>query len=265
MITDLGDPRRAHNAAGLLGAFNAAGVLDAADVHVAHRVGRLGGEPDEQVLLAAALAVRAARLGSVCVDLAAAHHTVLGESDEPVDVSALPWPSPSDWLAACRAGSVVADGADAPPGRPLRLVEGLLYLERFWGEEELVRRSLAERAALPPPAVDLDALRTGLATHFPEQAAARQRLAAAVGVLRHVTVLAGGPGTGKTTTVARLLALLAEQPGPLPRIALAAPTGKAAARLAASVHETAGSGIWPHDVAAILGRLEAVTLHRLLG
>jgi hypothetical protein len=71
MTTDLGDPRRAHTAAGLLGAFNQAGVLDAADVHVANRVGRLGGELDEQVLLAAALAVRAARLGSVCVDLAA--------------------------------------------------------------------------------------------------------------------------------------------------------------------------------------------------
>ena len=65
-------------------------MLDAADVHVANRVGRLGGEPDEQVLLAAALAVRAARLGSVCVDLAAVDHTVLGESDEPLDVSALP-------------------------------------------------------------------------------------------------------------------------------------------------------------------------------
>ena len=233
-------------------------MLDAADVHVANRVGRLGGEPDEQVLLAAALAVRAARLGSVCVDLAAVHHTVLGEGDEPLDVSALPWPSPPEWLAACRAGSVVADGATAPPGRPLRLVDGLLYLERFWGEEELVRRSLAERAALPPPAVDLDALRAGLATHFPEQAAARQRLAAAVGALRHVTVLAGGPGTGKTTTVARLLALLAEQPGPLPRIALAAPTGKAAARLqeAVTAQLPAGSRARVAD---------AATLHRLLG
>ncbi len=258
MITDLGDPRRAHTAAGLLGAFNQAGVLDAADVHVANRVGRLGGEPDEQVLLAAALAVRAARLGSVCVDLAAVHHTVLGESDEPLDVSALPWPSPPEWLTACRAGSVVADGATAPPGRPLRLVDGLLYLERFWGEEELVRRSLAERAALPPPAVDLDALRASLATHFPEQAGARQRLAAAVGALRHVTVLAGGPGTGKTTTVARLLALLAEQPGPLPRIALAAPTGKAAARLqeAVTAQLPAGSRARVAD---------ASTLHRLLG
>src|SRR6478735_9915619 len=166
--------------------------------------------------------------------------------------------SAANRLAACRAGFVVADGACAPPGRPLRLVEGLLYLERFWGEEELVRRSLAERAALPPPAVDLDALRTGLATHFPEQAAARQRLAAAVGVLRHVTVLAGGPGTGKTTTVARLLALLAEQPGPPPRIALAAPTGKAAARLQEAV-----TAELPEGFAVRVA--EAATLHRLLG
>ena len=95
---DVGDPRRAHTATGLLGAFNEAGVLDAADVHVANRVGRLGGEPDERVLLAAALTVRAARLGSVCVDLATVDHTVLGESDEPLDVSALPWPSPPEWL-----------------------------------------------------------------------------------------------------------------------------------------------------------------------
>jgi len=258
VITDIGDPRRALTATGLLAAFNEAGVLDAADVHVAGRIGRLGGERDERVLLAAALAVRAARLGSVCVDLAAVHHTVLGEGDEPLDVSALPWPSPTEWHAACRAGPVVADGRSAPSRRPLRLVDDLLYLERFWGEEELVRRSLAERAALPPPAVDLDRLRAGLAAHFPEQAASRQRLAAAVGVLRHVTVLAGGPGTGKTTTVARLLALLAEQPGPPPRIALAAPTGKAAARLQEAV-----TAELPARFAARVG--EAATLHRLLG
>jgi exodeoxyribonuclease V alpha subunit len=256
--TDLGDPRRAHAAEGLLSLFNEAGVLDAADVQVARRVGRLGGESDERVLLAAALAVRAARLGSVCVDLATVHHTVLGDGDELLDVSALPWPSPSEWLAACRAGPVVADGRGAPSGCPLRLVDDLLYLERFWGEEERVRRSLAERSALPPPVVDLDRLRAGLVEHFPEQAAARQRLAAAVGVLRHVTVLAGGPGTGKTTTVARLLALLAEQPGPPPRVALAAPTGKAAARLQEAV-----TAALPSGVAARVA--EAATLHRLLG
>ncbi len=258
MITDVGDPRRAHAATGLLAVFNEAGVLDAADVHVAGRVGRLGGERHEEVLLAAALAVRAVRLGSVCVDLAAVSHTVLGEGDELVDVSTLPWPQPAAWLAACRAGPLVADGGAAPDGRPLRLVDGLLYLERFWREEELVRRSLLDRAAAPPPVVDLTRLRAGLAAHFPDPESAHQKLAAAVGVLRHVTVLAGGPGTGKTTTVARLLALLAEQPGPLPRIALAAPTGKAAARLqeAVSTELPAGSAARVAD---------AATLHRLLG
>jgi exodeoxyribonuclease V alpha subunit len=258
MIIDIGDPRRAHTATGLLALFNEAGVLDAADVHVATRVGRLGGEQDEEVLLAAALAVRAVRLGSVCVDLARVSHTVLGEGDEVLDVSALPWPEPSAWLATCRSGAFVADGGAAPGSRPLRLVDGLLYLERFWREEELVRRSLLERAAAPPPVVDLHRLRAGLAEHFPDEDSARQRLAAAVGVLRHVTVLAGGPGTGKTTTVARLLALLAEQPGQLPRIALAAPTGKAAARL----QEAVTKELPPGSAARVA---DAATLHRLLG
>jgi exodeoxyribonuclease V alpha subunit len=73
-------------------------------------------------------------------------------------------------------------------------------------------------------------------------------------------VVAGGPGTGKTTTVARILALLAEQAGELPLVALAAPTGKAAARLQEAVHDQAGRLGLP----ALL-ELEAQTLHRLLG
>ncbi|OZM77323.1 exodeoxyribonuclease V subunit alpha [Pseudonocardia sp. MH-G8] len=258
MTLDLGDVRLARSAEGLLGAFNTAGVLEPADVHVATRVGRLGGETDEEVLLAAALAVRAVRLGSVCVDLAAVSHTVLGEGDELVDVSALPWPDPPRWLAACAASGLVATGPDAPRGLPLRLVDGLLYLERYWGEEELVRRSLTERAAVAPPEVDLPQLRHGLERHFSAPGSERQRLAAAVSVLRRVTVLAGGPGTGKTTTVARLLALLHEQPGPPPRVALAAPTGKAAARLQEAV-----AAELPEELRSRTP--DAATLHRLLG
>ncbi len=258
MTVDLGDARLARSAEGVLAAFNAAGVLEPADVHVAARVGRLGGEPDEDVLLATALAVRAVRLGSVCVDLAAVSHTVLGEGDELVDVSALPWPEPARWLEACAASGIVAHGADAPGGRPLRLVDGLLYLERYWGEEELVRRSLAERAAVAPPEVDLPRLREGLERLFPASGSERQRLAAAVSALRRVTVLAGGPGTGKTTTVARLLALLHDQPGPPPRVALAAPTGKAAARLQEAV-----AAELPPELRARTP--DAATLHRLLG
>jgi exodeoxyribonuclease V alpha subunit len=258
MTVDVGDARLVHGAAGRLGAFNTAGVLDAADVHVATRVGSLGGESDEQVLLAVALAVRAVRLGSVCVDLAAANRTVLGEGDELVDVSALPWPEPGAWAEACRTSPLVADGADAPSGQPLRMVDGQLYLERYWHEEELVRRSLQERAAAPPPVVDLAALRTGLDALFPDPRAQRQRQAAAVAALRHVTVLAGGPGTGKTTTVAHLLRLLLDQPGPPVRVALAAPTGKAAARLQEAVAED----LSPAHRARVA---PASTLHRLLG
>jgi exodeoxyribonuclease V alpha subunit len=257
-VADPGDARLAHSAGGLLGAFNAAGVLDAGDVHVATRVGALAGERSEPALLALALTVRGLRLGSVCVDLAAARRTVLGAGDELLDVSALPWPEPGSWLAGCRSGPLVADGADAPAGRPLRLVDGLLYLDRYWREEELVRHSLQQRAAERPPAVDLPRLHAGLAELFGDPAAQRQRLAAAVGVLRRVTVLAGGPGTGKTTTVAGLLRLLFDQPGPPPRVALAAPTGKAAARL----EETVTAAL-PAAITALLPA--AATLHRLLG
>ena len=274
LLGDVGDPRVARTATGVLAAFNAAGVLEPADVHAAARIGRLGGEPDEAVLLALALAVRAVRLGSVCVELAAVRRTVLGAGDEPLDVSALPWPEPAAWAAACAASPVVAVGVDGPAGRPLRLVDGLLYLERYWGQEELVRTELAARTDAPPAAVDLDGLRARLDALFdgggdPRQE--RQRQAAAVAALRPVTVLAGGPGTGKTTTVAKILMLLrggpprmseeatapgggssVERPAP-PRIALAAPTGKAAARLSEAVREAGG------------GDLPASTLHRLLG
>jgi len=251
------DARLVRGAAGLLAAFNTAGVLDAADVHVATRVGGLGGEAGEAVLLALALAVRAVRLGSVCVDLAAADHTVLGEGDELVDVSALPWPEPTAWAAACLHSPLVADGADAPAGRPLRMVDGQLYLDRYWHEEELVRLSLRERAAAPPTP-DLARLGAGLDALFDDPRSLRQRQAAAVAVLRRVTVLAGGPGTGKTTTVATLLRLLLDQPGSRFRVALAAPTGKAAARL----QEAVAADLAPEHRARIA---EASTLHRLLG
>ena len=250
------DARVARRAAGVLAAFNAAGVLEPADVHVAARIGRLGGEAGDDVLLAVALAVRAIRLGSVCVELAAVRRTVLGAGDEPVDVSALPWPEPVTWAAACSASPLVAVGPGGPDGRPLRLVDGLLYLERYWRQEELVRTELAARTDAPPAPVDLERLRRGLDELFGaagDPREDRQRLAAAVAALRPVTVLAGGPGTGKTTTVAAILALLRDRPGPPPRIALAAPTGKAAARLQEAVR------------AAGAGDLAASTLHRMLG
>jgi exodeoxyribonuclease V alpha subunit len=235
-------------ATGPLREFAEAGVLSAADVHVALRLARLGGEQRETVLLAAALAVRGVRAGSVCVELAGVADSVVPDEDAPP--VELAWPE--DW-SALTDSPVVAVGAEAP-WRPLRLVDGLLYLDRYWQQEQLVRRELDERAARPAPPVDL----APLPALFGGPAPDLQRLAAAVAAGRWVSVITGGPGTGKTHTVARLLRLLLDQPGPRLRISLAAPTGKAAARLQESVLEQAPAVGLPLD-------LTASTLHRLLG
>lgn len=249
-LEDPFDVRRARSAEGLLRVLNEAGIVEAADVHVAQRLGELGGEPDETVRLAVALTVRGARNGSVCIDLA-------DVSRLDPDVS---WPDPTAWQAAVRRSPLVG------PGRPLHLDSGRLYLDRYWRQEAQVCADLLAREAQDPPAVDLDRLRAGLDRLFgagTPAAGVGQRLAAKTAATRWTTVLGGGPGTGKTTTVARLLALLLDQPGPAPRVALAAPTGKAAARLQEAVHEAA-TGFDAEDRRR-LGRLTASTLHRLLG
>ncbi|HET7476530.1 MAG TPA: exodeoxyribonuclease V subunit alpha [Dermatophilaceae bacterium] len=248
--------------------FSEAGVLGLADVHTAMSVCRIGREPNELVQLALALTVRALRAGSVCIDLKTVHTTVFEEWEAAIDASALPWPAAEEWQEACDRSPLVSIGPNGPPGRPLRHAHGLLYLERYWRQEELVRVQLTDRRASPPPLVDrprlaaaLDRLfdRKGLEEGEPD----RQRLAAAVGALGRVSVLAGGPGTGKTTTVARLLALLRDQPGEPVRIALAAPTGKAAARLEEAVR-SASLHLGTQDQER-LGSLTSATLHRLLG
>jgi exodeoxyribonuclease V alpha subunit len=271
------DAQLAHGVGGLLGEFNRAGVLGVADVHAALAISRIGREDRESVSLAVALAVRALRAGSVCIDLrtiadAVFADTAADDATQQLDVSSLAWPDPQQWLEDCRDSPLVA-GEGEPDGRPLRLNDGRLYLERYWRQEESVRIQLQQRSAATAPVVDLDRLRTGLARIFTSAGLAAgepdlQRRAAAMSVLRWVSVLAGGPGTGKTTTVARLIALLHDQHAaggarrPL-RVALAAPTGKAAARLEEAVREA--SRELPGEDRERVGDLGATTLHRLLG
>ena len=246
-VADSADWRRSVAATGVLRTFNEAGVLEASDVLVAQRLTVLAEEPDEQVALAVAFVVRAVRGGSVCIDLAQIHSQV-GDPD-------LPWPPPADWLRAVSDSPLVTD-------QPvLHLDSGLLYLDRYWIEERRVAEDVlalagARRTGSAP---DIDRL-------FPDSYA-EQRGAAEVALSRALTVLTGGPGTGKTTTVARLLALLAEQAEldgrPRLRIALAAPTGKAAARLLEAVRIEVDA-LDPGDRER-LPELSATTLHRLLG
>lgn len=259
------DVRFVRSASGLLREFNQAGALVAADVHVALRLGRLCGESDERVLLAAAFAVRGPRLGHVCVDLATVPETVVVEGDSTVDLSALPWPT--DWVEAVAASCTVvsATGAD----RPLRLVGSRLYLDRYWRDEQHVAHDLSSRAGSAVAGVDEGLLAVGLDRLFAEaEPDDLQRRAAATALGRHLTVVAGGPGTGKTTTVARILALLHEQSlatGRVPLVALVAPTGKAAARMEEAVHEAARSMEVSPEIRERLLASSASTLHRLLG
>jgi exodeoxyribonuclease V alpha subunit len=266
------DVRRAIEAPGLLRAFNDAGVLTAADVHVARRLAALAGEADEEVLLAAALAVRGPRLGHVLVDLATISETASVEADEPVDLPALPWPDPTTWADRVAASSLVGIG-DAGVGdvgdEPLRLVGSRLYLDRYWREERQVAADLRALAGHRPDGVSVAVLDDGLARLFAGELDGRQCAAAASAVRRGLTIVAGGPGTGKTTTVARIVALLAEQAAanglPPPLVALAAPTGKAAARLEESVHDEARDLPVDEAIRSQLVELHASTLHRLLG
>jgi exodeoxyribonuclease V alpha subunit len=234
------DSRLALSASGLLRTFNEAGVIEAGDLQVATRLGALGGESDPAVLLAAALAVRAVRHGSICVDLT----TVVDLAPD------LPWPS----FDAVDVSPLVEQGA-------LRLEFGLLYLDRYHQQERQVFDDLVARAGLPAPVVDAARLDAALDRVF-RLGYDEQRAAAAVAARRRTTILTGGPGTGKTTSVAGLLAVLAEQEERL-SVALTAPTGKAAARLQESVLSELAR--MPEADRDRVGRVEALTLHRLLG
>jgi exodeoxyribonuclease V alpha subunit len=265
---DLDDARYVRSASGALRAFNQAGVLAAADVHVALRLARLAGEHDEPTLLAAALAVRAPRLGSVCVNLATIGATAATDLDQPVDLQALPWPEPEAWIGSLASSPLVAAGEEGGQDRPLRLVGATLYLDRYWRDERAVAADLLARNEAADD-VDEDVLADGLARLFDGEEPDLQRLAAATSALRRLAVVGGGPGTGKTTTVTRILALLDEQAAaadaPPPLVALAAPTGKAAARLEEAAHEEAARLPLSEQERTRLLELRASTIHRLLG
>ncbi|HWE34433.1 MAG TPA: exodeoxyribonuclease V subunit alpha [Solirubrobacteraceae bacterium] len=254
-----------------LRAFNGVGVLSAADVHVAQVLAELAGGASAEVQLAVALAVRAPRLGSVFADLASVRDTAAVESEEVVDLSALPWPAVEEWLGAVSSAPqlvAVGEELDHEP-LPLRLVGTRLYLDRYWREERSVAGDLSALGDGFASGVSMPLLAAGIGRLFGEDGDLRQACAAACAVLRRLSVIAGGPGTGKTTTVARVAALLYEQAlaagGAPPLVALTAFTGKAAARLEELVHHEARSLDVDPALRAWLLELRAGTIHRLLG
>ena len=218
-------------------------------------VARLDGGGDDALRAAARLVSRVTGNGDVCLRLADYAGRVIPDDDlslPPLDV----------WIARLRASPLV--GA---PGefRPLVLDDaGRLYLYRYWRYEQALADELLRRAC-DATDVDIPALRNGLERLFPDSRDVEQKCAAAMAVLRRFCVISGGPGTGKTYTVVKILALLAAQSrGERLAVALAAPTGKAAARVQEAVRQALDRFAVDDPVRACVPE-QAHTLHRLLG
>lgn len=221
----------------ILEIFAEAGVLSELDTAFARRMSRLADESSPAVQLAAALACRAPRVGHICVDLHEVRARVASELDE--TAPPLPWPNPDAWVAEV-ASSRLTTGADTDTSEressPLQVAGPRVYLRRYLDYESRLAGQLLGRIdeeALPAAASEVRAGMDALFGPAPTEPD-RQRIAAAMALTRRFMVLSGGPGTGKTTVLRKIVALLVAQQSatdsPM-RVLMLAPTGKAASRL----------------------------------
>ena len=218
------------------------------DRHFAGLMRRLSENPTVELELTSSLVSRAQFEGNVCLELA--------------QVAAASHSKTEDLVRNLKSTEVVGAPGDS---KPLILDSAQrLYLRRYWEYEQALAEAIRSRLESPDPRVDLDRLQESLDRLFPEaDATDSQRIAASTAVRRNFCVITGGPGTGKTHTVLAILALLLEQARKPLRIALAAPSGKAAIRLQESVQR----GKERLDCAAQIKAWmphEAATIHRLL-
>jgi exodeoxyribonuclease V alpha subunit len=251
--------------------FAERGVLSSLDRHFAGALARLSAASAE-ALLGAAFASRAVQRGHVCADLRRLVNAPLLDRDErPVE---LELPSLDKWRAElCSSGLT---GAGNPPTPLVLDAPDRLYLHRYHEYERSLVAQLQERCKHVEP-VDEARLQAGLERLFPDAQRStgerRQQKAASLAVLRRFAVISGGPGTGKTHTVAKIIALLFDQArtstaaatndNRTPRVLLLAPTGKAAQRLTESIQasfERLGPDALPLELLP-----SASTIHRALG
>lgn len=252
----------------------ALGALRALDVQFARMV---AGEDPAMMLAAACLSAEAGR-GHVCLRLSELQPDTLFEGRFPALARGL-WlaagePDVAMWLAVLEQHPAISDGSQPTP---LVLQQQRLYLQRMWQDEGQVAAFFINDKSNPllamdeqnnHLAVDEPRLRAVLDSLFGPAKTGEvnwQKVAAAVAVTRRISIISGGPGTGKTTTVARLLAALVQlQSDRRLRIQLAAPTGKAAARLTESLGQASQQLDLTEEERAQFPD-EASTLHRLLG
>lgn len=230
------------------------GELRAVDWHFAQLMARLAGPAaDPALLLAAALVSQRAGEGHACLELASfAGRALFGET--------LTAPALAAWRTSLSACAVLGE---AQRGGPLILDGDRVYLSCYFQDETQLAAALRTRAR--PLPLDEARLSRDLQQLFePSPQPDWQRMAAALAARQGLAVISGGPGTGKTTTVAKLLILLALQAAPqCLRILLAAPTGKAAMRLTESLKLFKQRTRLDPQLGQLIPE-EATTLHRLL-
>src|SRR6185369_12034361 len=231
--------------------------LSTLDSHFADFIVRIDRHPGNELWWGAALASHAAGRGHTCFNLADAP-----DGDVFPIQHTLRTPPPRDirhWRESLEGCDTVGT-----PGAYTPLVldpAGRLYLHRCWGYEQQVAAGILSRSKMP--AIDEIRLDAALDRYFPE--VDLQRSAARMALTRRFSVISGGPGTGKTATVARILALLLDMAGGAhPEIVLAAPTGKAALRLHQSILQASGRLALSDDTRNCLPT-GVSTIHRLLG
>lgn len=221
----------------------------------------LADEREPALMLAAACVSAEAGSGHVCLPLTHLSAAALFDGRHPELAGAMGErignPDHGQWREWLLAWPAVSDGSRPTP---LVLHKDRLYLQRMWQCEAQVASFIASDCDQP---ADTQALAAILDALFGAGGAEPdwQKVAAAVAITRRISIISGGPGTGKTTTVAKLLAALVQLSGGKPlRIQLAAPTGKAAARLT----ESLGKASRELNLSVAIPQ-ETSTLHRLLG
>ena len=247
--------------------IEAAGIFSRLDLKFAQFMQELAENKSPELFLACAIASNFTGKGHICADLSLVAGSYL--PDDNGSPTKILCPELQPWIKSLNRNNVI--GA---PGEyaPLILDERSLYLYRYWDYEHYITINIKDRVAAIAEDINFDVLKDGLKRLYPRSTSNNsidgQKIAAIIAVTKRFCVISGGPGTGKTTTIARILALIIEQNQAMNsdklRIGLVAPTGKAASRLQESIGNAVKNMQCPDHIKEQIPK-EASTIHRLLG
>jgi exodeoxyribonuclease V alpha subunit len=240
------------------------GILSMLDIHFASFIARLADKNVSGLSLAASLVSSYTRQGHVCLELSSVEGKELLKGEDGIDPVVCP--ELNNWCKQLRETAVVGNPGEYKP----LILDGRsrLYLFRYWEYQEKLADAISRRIHDTGVGSGIGLLKEELIRLFPFNEAEEinwQRVAAFTALTKQFCVISGGPGTGKTSIVATILALLLKQAEPESlRIALLAPTGKAAAKLQEAIRSMKTKLPCPNSIKEEIPE-EASTIHRMLG